>query len=121
MSGSPTLIAFRKNIRAKDGATTATTPASLIAIAACSAAEIFSCHDHRSVHPAGKRWIEILEHVRNPGTVVLCPEVAPGNHKVRINICTNTDCTPFTLHQDPPGTDISPSSALAAAVATDDR
>jgi len=59
--------------------------------------------------------------VRNPDTMILCAQVAPGNHKIRINICTNTDCTPFALHQDTPGTEISPSSALAAAVATDDR
>src|SRR5208283_4378490 len=39
MSGSPILIAFRKKIRAKDGAMTATTPASRRARAACSLEE----------------------------------------------------------------------------------
>ena len=125
MSGRPILIAFRKNIRAKDGAMTATTPASrkgkdcLFPRRATS--EILTGDNHGSHETGSKRRIEILEHMGRPDVPVPGPQVPAGDDKIGINIGRETHGHPSALHYPASGEVISPCIALAAAVATEPR
>ena len=125
ISGRPMLIAFRKKIRANDGAMTATTPASRIASAACSRDDpqpkFLPGDNHGPPEPRGQGGVEILEDVGCPDTPVPGPQVPAGNNDIGVNVRRQADCSPRALHYAASGDAISPSRALAAAVATEPR
>ena len=114
------LTALRKKILANEGAATATTPASLRAMAACSRDEpqpkLPARHDHRPREPPCKGGIEVFKGVRRPDRSVLRPQVAPGDDQVGVDVPAETDSAPGAPHRNSSGEVMAPTSAVAAAV-----